>query len=93
MQALLDAPDLLTITGLRDRAMLRPTFSGGLRVTGSLHVGLWLATDARGYTLGWRLTPEAASAPDLSFGLKAARRESDGAAPEHILGVEASVQW
>ena len=65
----------------------------GGRFTGSPHVGLGLATDGRDYSLGWRLTPEAANAPDLSFGLKATRRESGGSVPEHILGVEASVQW
>ena len=68
-----------------------PAFGG--RFTGSPHVGLGLATDARDYSLGWRLTPEAASAPDLSFGLKATRRESDTAAPEHTVGVEATMRW
>ncbi len=33
LQALLDAPDLRTITGLRDRAMLHLAFAGGLRVS------------------------------------------------------------
>ena len=55
--------------------------------------GLGLATGARDYTLGWRWTPHGASAPGLSFGLKATRRESDGAAPEHALGFEASARW
>ncbi|MDE0033616.1 MAG: hypothetical protein OYL41_02250 [Acidobacteriota bacterium] len=43
--------------------------------------------------VGWRLTPEAASAPDLSFGLKATRRESNTAEPEHTVGVEAVARW
>ena len=68
-----------------------PAFGG--RFTGSPHVGLGLATGARDYSLGWRLTPEAATAPDLSFGLKATRRESDTAAPEHTVGVEATMRW
>ncbi|MDE0274723.1 MAG: hypothetical protein OYH76_02430, partial [Defluviicoccus sp.] len=68
-----------------------PAFGG--RWTGSPHVGLGLATGARDYSLGWRLAPESRNAPDLSFGLKAVRRESDTAAPEHALGFEARLQW
>ena len=68
-----------------------PAFGG--RFTGSPHVGLGLSTSARDYRLGWRLAPEAASAPDLSFGLKATRRESDTAAPEHTVGLEATMRW
>ena len=67
-----------------------PAFGG--RYTGSPHAGLGLSPDARDYTLGWRWTP-ARSAPDLTFGVKATRRESDGAAPEHALGFEASARW
>ena len=68
-----------------------PAFGG--RWTGSPHVGLGLATAARDYSLGWRLTPEAANAPDLSFGLKAARRESGTAQPEHRIGFEINAGW
>ena len=68
-----------------------PAFDG--RFTGSPHVGLGLATAARDYTLGWRLTPEGQDAPDLSFGLKATRRESDTDAPEHTVGFEAAMRW
>ena len=68
-----------------------PAFGG--RWTGSPHMGLGLSTGARDYSVGWRLTPEAASAPDLSFGLRATRRESDAAAPEHTVGVEISARW
>ena len=68
-----------------------PAFGG--RWTGSPHVGLGLATGARDYSVGWRLAPEAANAPDLSFGVKATRRESDTARPEHAVGFEASVRW
>ncbi len=69
-----------------------PAFSG--RFTGSPHVGLGLATGARDYSLGWRLTPAAnANAPDISFGLKATRRENDGAVPEHTVGFEAVARW
>ena len=65
----------------------------GGRFTGSPYMGLGLATGARDYSLGWRLTPEAATAPGLSFGLRATRRESGSAAPEHILGIEATARW
>ena len=67
-----------------------PAFGG--RFTGSPHLGLGLAAGSRDYTLGWRLAP-AANAPDLTLGVKAMRRESDGAAPEHGVGVEMSLRW
>ena len=68
-----------------------PVFGG--RFTGSPHAGLGLATGARDWSLGWRLTPEAANAPDLSLGLRATRRESDTQAPVHTVGVEATMRW
>ena len=68
-----------------------PAFGG--RWTGSPHVGLGLATAARDYSVGWRLTPEAANAPDLSFGLRATRRESDTAQAEHTIGFEITARW
>ena len=67
-----------------------PAFGG--RWTASPHAGLGLSPDARDYTLGWRWTPAEGAHP-LSFGLKATRRESDGAAPEHAVGFEASARW
>ena len=67
-----------------------PAFGG--RWTASPHAGLGLSPDARDYTLGWRWTPAEGAHP-LSFGVKATRRESDGAAPEHALGFEASARW
>ena len=69
-----------------------PAFGG--RWTGSPHVGLGLATAARDYSVGWRLTPAAnVNAPDLSFGLRATRRESDTAQAEHTLGVSITARW
>ncbi len=68
-----------------------PAFGG--RWTGSPHVGLGLATGARDYSVGWRLTPEAANAPDMSFGLRATRQETDTAEPEHTVGVEITARW
>ncbi|MYE00496.1 MAG: hypothetical protein F4Y03_04345 [Alphaproteobacteria bacterium] len=65
----------------------------GNRFTGSPWMGLGLAAGARDYSLGWRLTPEAATAPDVSFGLKATRRESDTADPEHSVGIEVGARW
>ncbi len=69
-----------------------PAFSG--RYVGSPHVGFGLATGARDWTLGWRLTPAANdNVADISFGLKATRRESDTAAPEHTVGFEVNARW
>ena len=69
-----------------------PAFGG--RWTGSPHVGLGLATGARDYSVGWRLTPEAkANAPDVSFGLRATRRESDTQSAEHTVGFEVRARW
>ena len=68
-----------------------PAFGGFY--TGSPHVGLGLSTGARDYSVGWRLTPEAATAPDLSFGLRATRRESDTQAAEHTVGFEITARW
>ena len=69
-----------------------PAFGG--RFTASPHAGLSLATGARDYTLGWRLTPAAdANAPDLSFGVQATRRESEAAQPEHRVGFEVTARW
>ena len=65
----------------------------GSRFTGSPHIGLGLSPDARDYRLGWRLTPEGASAPDLSFGVEVTLRESDTQAPEHRVGVEVRARW
>ena len=65
----------------------------GGRFTGSPHVGFGFATGARDYSVGWRLAPEAATAPDLSFGLKATRRESDTQAAEHTVGFEVRARW
>ena len=68
-----------------------PAFGG--RWTGSPHMGLGLATGARDYSVGWRLAPEAANAPDLSFGVRATRRESDTQAAEHTVGFEVNARW
>ncbi len=67
-----------------------PAFGG--RWTGSPHAGLGLATGARDYSLGWRLTPEA-DAPDLSFSVRATRNESGWASPEHTVGFEITARW
>ena len=68
-----------------------PGFSG--RFTGSPHMGLGLATAARDYTLGWRIAPADRNAPDVSFGVKATRRESVWVELEHTAGLEATMRW
>ena len=50
----------------------------------------------RDYTLGWRLTLAAnANTPDVAFGVKGTRRESDHAEPvhEHDVRLEAAMRW
>ena len=68
-----------------------PAFGG--RWTGSPHAGLGLATGARDYSLGWRLTPEGRTAANVSFGVKATRRESAAQTPEHTVGFEITARW
>jgi len=63
------------------------------RFTASTHAELGLGADSRDYTLGWRLTPEANTAPNLTFGLKATRREGTTQSPEHTIGVEVILRW
>ncbi len=65
----------------------------GGRFTASPHAALGLSPDTRETTLGWRLTPAAPAAPDLTFGVKATRREEDTEPPAHTVGVEATVRW
>ena len=69
-----------------------PIFGG--RFTGSPHVGLGLATGTREWTLGWRLVPEAgAGTPEVSFGVRATRREADTAEAEHTVGLQTRMRW
>ena len=70
-----------------------PAFGGAF--TASPHLGLSLGAGTRDYTLGWRLTPggTGAGASELSLGVKATRRQSEGAAPEHAVGVELGARW
>ena len=68
-----------------------PAFGG--RYTGSPHAGLGLTDTTRDTTLGWRLAPAGPEAPDLTLDLTATRRESEGAASEHSIGIEATLRW
>ena len=65
----------------------------GGRFTGSPHMGFGLAPAARDYTVGWRLTPEAAGAADVTFDFRTTRREGAGSEPEHRVGFEAVLRW
>ncbi len=67
-----------------------PVFSGQYISTPG--VSLVRGSASRDYSLGWHFTP-AKSTIGISFGIKATRRESEGADPEHAVGVEASVHW
>ncbi|MDE0714119.1 MAG: hypothetical protein OXI10_04505, partial [Gammaproteobacteria bacterium] len=65
----------------------------GGRFTGSPHLGFGHSANSREWTLGWRVAPESSGARDVSFGLKAVRRESRGEATRHAAGFEMSVRW
>ncbi len=65
----------------------------GGRYTGSPHAGLGVSGDARDWSVGWRVSPEGESVPDISFGVKATRRESGTEAPAHVLGFEFTARW
>ena len=70
-----------------------PAF-GGLFTAGP-HVGYGTTSTARDYTLGWKLEPSRARSEesDLSFGVKATRRESGSAEPDHGVGIELRATW
>ncbi len=70
---------------------LRQDFCG--RFTGVPQAEFETSPGGRGYSVGWSLAPESEGAPDLSLGVKAARRESAAGAPEHALEIELSVRW
>ena len=65
----------------------------GGRFAASPHVGFGLSKRARDYSLGWRLAPDNDSGPDLSFGIRATRRENDTARAEHTARLEMTVIW
>ena len=70
-----------------------PAFGG--RYTGSPHAGVGIGGGdgkTRDWTVGWRWSPEG-TAPDVSFGLRAVRREGDGTSPENVLGFELTGRW
>ena len=68
-----------------------PALSG--RFTFTPHVGLSVAEESRDFRFGWRLTPEATAAPDLSIGLVATRRENAAARPVHGVGLGMTFRW
>ncbi len=68
-----------------------PAFGG--RFTGAPHAGVGLGAGAREYTLGWRLAPHDPDAPEISLGVRAARREGRAAKPEHAFGLEIEARW
>ncbi len=65
----------------------------GGRFMGSPHAGFGFMGDGRDLTVGWRLSRVSSGVPDLSFGVRATRRESMGAAPAHAAGFEMTVRW
>ena len=70
----------------------RPAFGG--RFTGILYMGYTQSETARDTNMGVRLNPDGSVAgPALTFDLKATRRESESAAPEHRIGIDLRLQW
>ncbi len=65
----------------------------GGRFTGAPHASCGVSDGAHDCAIGWRLTPEARGAPDLSFGVRAARRTGGTPAPENTVGVELTTRW
>ena len=63
------------------------------RFIGSPYADFGLGPRTRITTLGWQLTSEAATAPDLTFDLKLTRQAGSTQASAHTVGVEAKVRW
>ncbi|MDE0195367.1 MAG: hypothetical protein OXP08_07425, partial [bacterium] len=67
----------------------------GGRFTGGPHAGVGIGGDGgnmRDWTVGWRWHPEG-SAPDVSFGLRAVRREGHGESPDDAVGFDLTARW
>ncbi|MDE0695455.1 MAG: hypothetical protein OXH76_06425, partial [Boseongicola sp.] len=65
----------------------------GGRFTGTPHAGCGFSGEAHDCNVGWRLTPETRSAPDVSIGAKATRSESGAGDPESVFGIELNARW
>ena len=97
LEALFDSEPLATRTdGEKENRMRLEVAYGvpvlGGRFIGSPNMGLGLATGTREYSLGWNVTPER-HAPDLSFGVRATRTESDALVPAHAIRFETVFRW
>ena len=70
-----------------------PAFGGRFTLIPVLGYGAFGA--GHDYSLGWRLepSPDAEGAPNLSLGLRATRREPEGAPPDHGVEVEVRARW
>ena len=64
-------------------------FGGGF--TGTPNVGLGLSDTARELRMGWRLSPAGGGGFELN--LDAARRDSAGDTPEHLIGIGVTARW
>ena len=99
MQAIL-SPDTLPISGFAsgsgaadwtvEMSYGLPAF--GERFTATPRLSYGLGTGNQEYGLGWQLDP-AEGAPDLKLGMRAKRRESIQAPPDHGIEIEAIVRW
>ncbi len=69
-----------------------PAFGG--RFVGAPHIGYGRSPFGRDFSVGWRLSPEAAvGAPELSLGARLTRRESDVRPAEHGIELELRAAW
>ncbi len=99
MQAML-SPDALPISGFAsgsgaadwtvEMSYGLPAF--GERFTATPRLSYGLGPGNQEYGLGWQLDP-AEGAPDLKLGMRAKRRESIQAPPDHGIEIEAILRW
>ncbi|MCY4199591.1 MAG: hypothetical protein OXF31_07180, partial [Gammaproteobacteria bacterium] len=68
-----------------------PAFGGRFAATPLL--GFGQAPGGRDFSLGWKLAPAEEDAPDLSLGVRAARREGGPAGAEHGLEIDLAYRW
>ena len=97
LEAVFDSEPLATRTDGEKENRIRLEAAYGVpilggRFIGSPNMGLGLATGSREYSLGWKVTPER-HAPDLSFGVRATRTESDALLPAHAIRFETVFRW
>ncbi|MCY4342522.1 MAG: hypothetical protein OXE83_02990, partial [Gammaproteobacteria bacterium] len=67
-------------------------FAFSKRFTAIPKLSYALSARDREYGFGWQLAPTE-HGPDLTLGLKATRRESEGSSPDHGIAIEVGAKW